>query len=350
MSTVERIDGLINSTYCLVDPEQFNRTVIGGGVLLFSEVENDLYFLLAQEQYVPNWNGSLKWSAFEGGRKPQDACFLETVAREFFEESMGLLDPWADKLEMTRDASSVVIKNIKKRLADSEFAMCIALRVKADASPNSRYREHITFLVETQFDQHIQSKFEQKRFELLQLKSMLDEYKSRQQKLSRFAPTEGERVDACHLARLVDRLDGDDCIHLIYSTYTGGRYVHTVRAPHIEYLKTAAADLIDQRHRVDAFLKTVDSEHPAILYRDEHDVPFGVNKDYLEKRSVKYWKTSELLQLFANPDKVHLFRPYFLVVLQTALCNLWRLSSKKNDEDTEKLLLRDEQSGLCSEA
>eukprot|EP00965_Chrysotila_dentata_P056589 1877318-Pleurochrysis_carterae.AAC.1 len=65
-------------------------------------------------------------------------------------------------------------------LGNADFDMCIALRVKANASQNSRYREHVTFLVEMQFDDSLENSFTKKRNELLHLKSLIDEYGMKQ--------------------------------------------------------------------------------------------------------------------------------------------------------------------------
>lgn len=73
--------------------------VVGAGVLpVFVTPENKVVFLLGQESSVPNWNGSYQWSAFAGCRKQKESD-RRTAAREFVEETMGVLSDSADDVE-----------------------------------------------------------------------------------------------------------------------------------------------------------------------------------------------------------------------------------------------------------
>lgn len=64
--------------------------VTSAGVLPVFAWEGEVVFLLGQEGYVHNWSGSMQWSAFSGGSKAGETE-RGAAAREFIEESMGLL-------------------------------------------------------------------------------------------------------------------------------------------------------------------------------------------------------------------------------------------------------------------
>jgi len=66
--------------------------IIGAGVLPFFVCDTrGVCFLLGKEQFVPDWNGSLCWSGFEGGNKGTESP-ERNAAREFLEETMGAVD------------------------------------------------------------------------------------------------------------------------------------------------------------------------------------------------------------------------------------------------------------------
>ena len=56
---------------------------------------NTLYILLAKEQTVPGWDGSGTWSDFGGAVKASDKDPAGTAAREFHEETLGMV-PFAE--------------------------------------------------------------------------------------------------------------------------------------------------------------------------------------------------------------------------------------------------------------
>lgn len=60
------------------------------GVLPFAIYRNKIYLLLGREKYVKDWRASHKWSDF-GGRLEKGEKIKEGAAREFYEESMGLI-------------------------------------------------------------------------------------------------------------------------------------------------------------------------------------------------------------------------------------------------------------------
>jgi hypothetical protein len=63
--------------------------IIGAGVLpFFVCATRGVCFLLGEERFVAEWNGSLCWSGFEGGNKGSETP-ERNAAREYLEETMG---------------------------------------------------------------------------------------------------------------------------------------------------------------------------------------------------------------------------------------------------------------------
>lgn len=71
-----------------VEPVQ--RAFKYAGVLPYSfgPTTGQLYFLLGQEQFKQDWEGSDRWADFGGGREGNETP-KEAAAREFYQESMG---------------------------------------------------------------------------------------------------------------------------------------------------------------------------------------------------------------------------------------------------------------------
>ena len=72
--------------------------IIGAGVMPFCLKDDQIMFMLGQEDFVCNWKGSQKWSAFEGTPLNKREQPEVTAAREFFEESMGVFEESMDTI------------------------------------------------------------------------------------------------------------------------------------------------------------------------------------------------------------------------------------------------------------
>lgn len=71
---------------------------VGASILCFSIEPHTcgVYFLLGKEKYNPLWpSSSKKWSDFGGTVHASDRCVEDTAAREFVEETMGVV-PFGD--------------------------------------------------------------------------------------------------------------------------------------------------------------------------------------------------------------------------------------------------------------
>lgn len=142
--------------------------LLGAGVLPFTISPNGtLFFLLGREQYVQGWRGSETWSAFEGGTKPYDANVYDTAAREYIEESLGILHETC-----TRDT----ISDIRRDIENGDYALRVTLCIKnseSDVSSKNHMRFHSTFVRLFEWDDGIIERFKIARDALTQLSSDL---------------------------------------------------------------------------------------------------------------------------------------------------------------------------------
>lgn len=141
--------------------------VLGAGVLPVTfDPQGCLYFLLGREHYVPGWHGSESWSAFEGGSKAVDASSVfHTAAREYIEESLGVLHP---ERECTRE----LIDGVADQLRAGDFTLRVTLKILHKRS-NRKPRFHVTFVRAFPWTDDLPRAFAEQRTALLDAKTRL---------------------------------------------------------------------------------------------------------------------------------------------------------------------------------
>ena len=133
--------------------------ILGAGVLPFTVTPSgEIAFLLGKELKIPGWKGSSSWSAFEGGAKSNDKSITETAAREYIEESLGVLET---------ECSGDSINNINDSLMKKEYTLRTTLKIESRCRP-ARY--HVTFVIPFVYDSNICEKFNHRRDVLLAYK------------------------------------------------------------------------------------------------------------------------------------------------------------------------------------
>lgn len=90
---------------------------------------NEIYFLLGKESYVPGWKESDKWGVFGGKMEPHDSSVEHCAAREFYEETAGCVCSFAE---------------IRNRLHTGDYRLAIDLGFKKSRSVC--YFVHIPYL------------------------------------------------------------------------------------------------------------------------------------------------------------------------------------------------------------
>ena len=126
-----------------IEPAHFDDVsadeVTGAGIMPVVCDDDGTFFLLGKERYIPHWRGSLKWSAFEGGRKAHETV-ERAAAREFVEESLATV-PLQEGVEPTVDS---VERYLQSELYVSKITICIT----NDALPQRSKTYHVTFVVQ----------------------------------------------------------------------------------------------------------------------------------------------------------------------------------------------------------
>lgn len=268
------------------DDSAVARLGMGSGVVPIAyDRDGDLCLLLGRERYLPNWKGSCRWSGFEGSRKESESLD-DTACREFEEESMRVLASTDSIVRMVRDDTAW-----KK----------IVLRIQNDRFPE---RYHCTHVVHVDYEEGAPETFHSERLRVEAIDRTAQEM--------RITKPEG-------LGEYVlDVLEGDG----------GNCEVRTVRDDVIRaqvFGGDAGKDVLKWA-RVRDRVKALTDEHPippSVVVQKRygflHDVV--VEKDFLEKDQLRWWKTKHLLEVLRNKGQLEndRFRPYFLPVLQVIL-------------------------------
>lgn len=96
--------------------KQIKGTVVGASILCFSidPVFKRIYFLLGKERHNYRWPaGSSKWSDFGGGVAPGDTCEEQTAAREFVEETLGVVK-WGETSQVPITSPTQIAEELKE--------------------------------------------------------------------------------------------------------------------------------------------------------------------------------------------------------------------------------------------
>lgn len=279
----------------------------GSGVLPFCVLDDgSVRFLLGKEQHVENWKGSLRWSAFGGGRKA-DETSQRTAAREFVEEILGLC---GDDVHAMEHSLGV-------------YALRILTRMRAGDGT----RTHVTYVKQMQWDPSIVERFQMTREALLAVHRLST---SMRHALSSFPRTYPFMVEG----DIVSTATHVECVELVLAVslergalrttfQLGQRRVavvyllddttHGAAASYAEWFQSRAL-LTERLHAIET--------HAAVHARWSPE--FGVlldakvHADYLEKERIRYWSLSELARA-AEVGWVdgEYFRPYFIPVMRT---------------------------------
>lgn len=268
--------------YATFDQITVRQDASGCGIMPVSVRPSDgkICFLLAREHHVPSWKaGSMRWSAFEGGRHAGESI-EQAAVREWREESMSVIhDITEDDLHQRRYVCKLTLKVLQTR--------------RALAMHGSRF--HVTYAVEVPYDAHHEERFHGTRAFALK---------------SHFA--------AARLNAVIAQVLGES---------RAGRLVRAVRLPHnrIEVVfEDGETDLVESGEWIAAASTFPSStSHVGITLHVasvEGAIPHraGINVDFLEKETVRWWTVDELGEVLANGGRLHdeQFRVYFLPVLE----------------------------------
>jgi len=296
--------------------EDVQSHIVGAGVLpIHIDAHNNITMLLGKERYILNWRSSLKWSGFEGGRKPNETV-ENAAAREFFEESLGVIRIVPDE--------DPTVESIRKFLYDGHyFARILLCIVHNEILSECRY--HVTYVIQipTQRDDIIET-FTQKRHDALVLQQQIQTLNSIQRCVMSnvHLPIEG-CIYKGHRVEHIQSVDYD-------STGTHVQYKDSV-GEHTVTLNDSMVHVSQYREWFQ--LRSHIIHNPSFLYTQSIDelgsMNITFNDEYTEKSAIKYWDLDVLSRVLGNRGHVdtHSFRAYFLPTLQRALLELKKYSS-----------------------
>lgn len=299
---------MIPLTDMKIEFRDIESQVVGAGILPISiDGENRVRVLLGKERYVNHWRGSLRWSGFEGGRKCGESV-EETAAREFVEESMGVV---------SLDGRPATIENVSDAMRKKQYFARIVLCMTTD-SVEKRY--HVTYLVQIEYLKDVSSLFLKRRAAALdlQLKSqaldaILEQLKGVEE--GAFAET-GER------AILTMQGKGDSLI-VQYVDQNDRKTINCVET------KTDTIGLCERWMSIrtaitsecDKFDNNCANLVSSIRNLQNTVMSCKVNDDFIEKQAIQWWDAHLLSLVLKNGGCYdnEFFRAYFLPVLQRAL-------------------------------
>ena len=284
------------------------RTTGAGCVCVSVDEENQPCMLLGREKETVGWrDGSNRWSSFSG-RVEAGEDAIRGAAREFLEESMCLVSFGE------RDAST--IPEVEDIIA-SEAAGTVEHVVQGRRA----LCRNIVYIVRVPFDRTLPERFRCMRAELEALESAASRY-SKLRKDAEYAPgicLPGAMPSSCLVvARSV--LKGRCCEVLVCDSSTQDTYVeilelNTRQAEEVARLLAAWESTMERVKR--APLEVL--RHPAVRthYANAEMVGASVDRAYLEKNEIAWWRISDLAEICGNRagTRAEAFRSYFLDIL-----------------------------------
>lgn len=302
-----------------LDIDSLRDKIVGAGILPFTYCpsQKKVYILLGKERYVTNWKGSLKWSGFEGGRKFEEDV-EETAAREFVEESMGVI-----RLDDHNPTSTIhnVVQFLKKKKYAARILLCID-----HGDTDKRYQ--VTYLVQVPLHQSCRTEFSHIRNTFMNIHAKL-----------------------LHFKRIFDALPSADEVFVMEDQIVDGKKVKalvnvtlTSTTLMVEYLsddgmclkehdisqcpRRASLDVYCKwfcmRKQINSYLCELNSIRECVNVKRNclgFFVHATLNEEYIEKQQIHWWSLDSLKQVIQNGGYQgnDFFRAYFLPVLQRSI-------------------------------
>jgi len=297
------------------------KHVVGASLLCFmvDPHHGRMYFLLGKERHVPQWGeGSSRWSDFGGGRKGKETP--ETVAaREFTEETMGVVryfekDSISAPRRSWRDISLALKRNNYLRRYE------IAFPHDADETDEQKSVKnvYVTYLKQIPWDPHVIVRFRHCR-------SLLSALRRQLQGLP-FSVQESESLHPPNAALATKRQRWalhHPCVHVQWKT-----------GVEIQALVDGAPRLLPSTHSVltdasDTVVASMVTRESRALSLKRIPLVVGMNCDYFEKQCLGLFSVPNLQRALAyggnmshRDGSVESCRPCFLMVLSAVFEDL----------------------------
>jgi len=314
------------------DIDQLKEQVVGCGIIPVS-IDNDGEFvvLLGQERYINHWRGSLKWSAFEGGRKFDESVEFN-AAREFIEESMGVLS-FTDQMEKN------TIEDIISYINQKKYFLRILLRIVHESNGGLQNRYQLTYVVHVPYQKQCPEKFSICRNEFMEFHNKLLQFHKIMEQLPNEPPflregsiVKGNKVKAVIDVSVFNKYD----IVVTYLEQCG--------------IKKFRKELNNKSDALSLYLRWYSSrihlnnEIPLLeksvinaINVERNCLGFFVNaklhEEYFEKQQIKWWKLRHIKEMLSNCGNFQgeYFRAYFIPVLQRTVYEIDKYNRREND-------------------
>ena len=296
------------------DLSEIDGHIYGAGIVpcAFND-DGKMCFLLGKERFIQHWKGSLQWSGFEGGRKENETV-EQTAAREFVEESMGVVPVGADGQYRTRLA---IAGMLERKEYCCKLVLCIKQRTQHSARRHPRY--HVTYLVETPFSADMPHEFATERLNFVRVQ---DEVHS----MTRFKRYLNQRSMLCEGVRTMDGMVVDELLSVKETDSWYTLAYRTSKGNQTAILHKSCRNMVyfewfrAKRHVMDGLcymrskLSLFVNDTSIPKSSDFHRIQF--NNDVIEKICIQWWCVDDLVHMLQN-EGCHgreRLRPYFMPV------------------------------------
>lgn len=302
------------------DIEEVRNEIVGGGVIPISFDENgDMLLLLGRERYISHWRGSLKWSGFEGGKKENESV-EHIAAREFVEESMGVL-------ALDNESTHCSIEDILNVINNDKYVARIILCINHTENKTVEKRHHITYVIQVPLQKECNEKFASLRqnfvdfqIKLTQFQTLTDQLPSEYPFIKEDLIIKGKKVKAVTDVTVIK--------HELVVTYLEEEGIHCIKKE-VPQNDTLSKYLrwFSYRIQLQEELKTF-KDIPDAINVHKNCLGFFVNatlnEEYIEKQQIHWWKIKDLKEVLNNGGyrNSDFFRAYFMPVLQRVIKEL----------------------------
>lgn len=310
--------------------------LVGAGVLCVSrDSSGDVVLLLGKEKEVSNWKyGSSKWCCFSGRAEAGETA-ISTAAREFLEESCGMVRlHGASQLPSSWEECCAVLER-------SPSLQNFLKSFRRDAADGL---QHVTFLCVVPFEEPLPRRFHYVRHALSTLDELCKTYqrcKKACEHLPRsFMPGVSltDDVVTVMLEHCIDEgpAGGETSVAVVQAvdartdyTFRWAFQLSREAAREAKELSGAWIDILDFLQMHACLLR-----HPAlnVIYRLGFVVSASVNRSFLEKTELAWFKLRDL----ADPDfPGETFKSHFLELVRCSAVLLQRLLDEEESPATD---------------
>ena len=279
---------------------QRSRALRGPGVLVWATTPcGDVVFLLGREGVVPGWrSGSERWGTFSGRILHAHESSLSCAAREFVEETLGMVPLHPGPLPVSTQAAQDALVRLPP-----EAALEYVVSTRAGPCAHVHYIHRVPYA-------DYEAAFQEARRSLLRLLGHLKDHRGAQLRLHRYPGSLLLGHAPCrHLTVVRLALRGSRCEVTLYDTRRNETARQDVAVPPGE--AAAVAEYVSAWNTVvaaHAALPVPLRQHPALQPTrvGPYLTDLAVHRDHLEKTELRWWALSHLIQLGHN-EQLHGF-------------------------------------------